>query len=183
MKTKCSVYIAASLDGYIARKDGDIEWLHRPEYSKSELKGLSFAEFISSVDALVMGRKTFEKVLSFADWPYAELPVVVLTTGELAIPDQLQGKVTAMGGDPGEVVASLEKQGKEHLYIDGGKTIQGFLQAGLIHEITLTMIPILLGEGIPLFGSLTGDLPLHLVDASSSPNGFVQLRYEVALNR
>lgn len=179
MNVKCSVYIATSVDAFIAKKDGDIEWLNRPEYSTSEMKGLSYDEFITSVDALVMGRNTFEKALTFGDWPYNGIPVVVLTSRELIIPPHLKGKVTAMGGDPKALVANLAEEGKQHLYIDGGKTIQRFLQAGLINEITITKIPILLGDGIPLFGPMESELPLRLIEATSSANGFVQVRYEV----
>jgi dihydrofolate reductase len=180
MNAKCSVYIATSVDGFIAKKDGDIEWLHRPEYSTPEMKGLRYDEFISSVDALVMGRNTFEKALTFGEWPYNVIPVVVLTTRELIIQDHLKGKVTAMGGDPKALVSNLADEGKEHLYIDGGKTIQRFLQAGLISEITITEIPILLGDGIALFGPMESELSLRLLGATSSANGFVQVRYEVA---
>jgi dihydrofolate reductase len=179
MNIKCSVYIAASVDGFIARPDGDIEWLHRPEYAASELNGLSYDAFISTVDALVMGRNTFEKVLSFGHWPYEGTPVVVLSSRKPAIPDALQGKVRVDAGAPQEVVARLSAEGKRHLYIDGGRTIQRFLQAGLIHEITLTQIPILLGTGIPLFGALGIEVPLRLLDATRSDNGFVQVRYRV----
>lgn len=179
MNAKCSVYIATSVDGFIAKKDGDIEWLHRPEYSTSKMKGLSYDEFISSVDALIMGRNTFEKSLTFGDWPYNATRVVVLTTRKLIIPDHLKGKVTVMGGDPKALVTNLADEGKKHLYIDGGKTIQRFLQAGLINEITITKIPILLGDGIPLFGPMESELPLRLLEATSSSNGFVQVRYEV----
>ena len=90
---KCSVYIAASIDGFIARTDGDIEWLHNPEYESNEKLGLTYEDFIETVDAIVMGRNTFEKVLTFGFWPYEETPVIVLTGRELHIPDNLHGKV------------------------------------------------------------------------------------------
>jgi dihydrofolate reductase len=179
MSIKCSVYIATSVDGFIAKPNGDIEWLHRSEYSEAVLEGLSYDDFISTVDALVMGRNTFEKVLSFGSWPYEGTPVIVLSSRELDIPQHLKGVVRAKSGSPTELVSMLESEGRQHLYIDGGATIQRFLQARLIHEITITRIPVLLGAGIPLFGSLGIEVPLRLVAATSSDNGFVQVRYEV----
>lgn len=179
MSIKCSVYIATSVDGFIAKPDGDIEWLHRPEYSGANPVGLSYDDFISTVDALVMGRNTFEKVLSFGSWPYEGTPVVVLSSRELDIPQHLKGAVSAESEHPTELVSMLESEGRQHLYIDGGVTIQRFLQARLIHEITITRIPVLLGAGIPLFGSLGIEVPLRLVAATNSDNGFVQVRYEV----
>ena len=182
MHPKCSVYIAASIDGFIAREDGDIEWLHNPEYSVSKMKGLSYDDFISSVDALVMGRNSFEKVLTFGDWPYNKTPVIVLTSRDLDVPNHLKGKVTVRGGSPKELVADLGKEGKKHLYIDGGNTIQRFLKARVINEITITIIPILLGKGISLFGNTGIELPLKLIDSIGSDNGFVQVRYKAEIN-
>lgn len=179
MGIKCSVYIATSVDGFIAKPDGDIEWLHRPEYSGAVLEGLSYVDFISTVDTLVMGRNTFEKVLSFGSWPYEGIPVIVLTSKELDIPQHLQGAVRTESGSPAELVSMLESEGRQHLYIDGGETVQRFLQAGLIHDITITHIPVLLGAGIPLFGSIGVEIPLRLIAATRSKNGFVQVRYEV----
>lgn len=179
MSVKCSVYIATSVDGFIAKPDGDIEWLHRPEYFGAAIEGLSYDDFISTVDALVMGRNSFEKVLSFGSWPYEATPVIVLSSRELNIPRHLKGAVRSESGSPAELVSRFESEGMQHLYIDGGATIQRFLQAGLIHEITITRIPVLLGAGIPLFGSLGIEVPLRLVAATSSDNGFVQVRYEI----
>lgn len=180
MAIKCSVYIAASVDGYIAKPGGDIDWLLRPEYGTAEMKGLRYEDFIATVDAIVMGRNSFEKVLSFDKWYYEGTPVIVLTSRALEIPSRLKGKVQVTSGPPEQVVARLASQGMKHLYIDGGITIQRFLQARLIHELTITWIPILLGGGIPLFGTLGNDLPLRLMDSVSSENGFVQVRYELA---
>jgi len=176
---KCSVYIAASVDGFIARTDGDIEWLHNPEYESNEKLGLTYNEFISTVDAIVTGRNTFEKVLTFGFWPYEDTPVIVLTGRELHIPDNLRGKVRIEGGDPVEIVSHLEAEGTQHLYIDGGKTIQQFLKARLIDEITITQIPILLGSGIPLFNSIGMEIPLTHLETTSTDNGFVQIRFRV----
>jgi dihydrofolate reductase len=176
---KCSVYIAASVDGFIARPDGDIEWLHNPAYESNEKLGLTYEEFISTVDTIVMGRNTFEKVLAFGFWPYEGTPVVVLTNRKLTMPEHLQEKVRIEKGSPIEVVSGLASEGKKHLYIDGGKTIQRFLRERLIDEITITRIPILLGNGIPLFDSNGPELHLTHLETTTTGNGFVQTRYRI----
>ena len=178
-RPKCSVYIAASVDGFIAKPGGDIEWLDRPEYAAEDMNGLRYEQFISTVDAIVMGRHSFEKVLSFASWPYDGTLVIVLSSKELSVPDQLRSKVRVLAGTPEHIVSQLASEGKSHLYIDGGITIQRFLEAKLIDEITITRIPILLGRGVPLFGSTGAEQPLRLIEAVASSNGFVQERYEV----
>jgi len=179
MDTKCSVFIAASIDGFIARIDGDIDWLHRPEYECSTLSGLGYDDFMKTVDALVMGRKTLDKVLSFPEWPYENKPVVVLSHGRLTLPQEIHDKVDVLAGDPADIVAQLAARGMKHLYIDGGQTIQAFLAAGLINEIVITRIPVLLGKGIPLFSQFGEERDLRLIDSSVSDNGFVQSRYQV----
>lgn len=176
---KCSVYIATSVDGFIARPDGDIEWLHNPEYVAPDAGDLGYDEFIKSVDVLIMGSTSFEKVLSFGEWPYDKTPVIVLSHRNLVIPDRLHGKVRVENLAPGELVSQLEREGASHLYIDGGKTIQGFMKAGLIHEITTTQIPIILGSGIPLFGSLGVERSLIHQGTKLYSNGFVQTTYRV----
>ncbi|PWN06328.1 dihydrofolate reductase family protein [Rhodohalobacter mucosus] len=178
---KCSVYIATSTDGFIAKTDGNIEWLTRPEYQDAARLGLTYNDFISTVDAIVMGRHTFEKVLSFDEWHYGYTEVIVLTTRDLRLPETLAGKarVRFKSGSPDAITAMLSEEGKKHLYIDGGITIQRFLDAGLIHELTITEIPILLGNGIPLFGNETVEQKLELLDVVASPGGTIQKRYKV----
>jgi len=183
MDIKCSVFIAASVDGFIARPDGDIEWLHRPEYDLAALNGLTYESFIATVDALVMGRKTLEKVLSFPEWPYEGMPVIALSHQAGEIPAYLQGKVEVMSLDPIALVAQLAERGMKHLYIDGGQTIQAFLEAGLIDELIITRIPVLLGQGIPLFSQVGREHELRHICTYVSENGFVQSRYEVAGKR
>lgn len=175
---RCSVYIAASVDGFIARPDGDIAWLHRPEYAVGELQGLTYEEFTSTIDALVMGRHTFEKVLTFDSWPYTQ-EVVVLSSRHTAVPDALSQQVRVLNLDPPALVEQLAAEGKRHLYIDGGQTIQRFLRAGLIDDLTITTIPLILGDGLPLFGVVGQEISLKLHEVTASPNGFVQLRYGV----
>ena len=174
---KASVFIATSLDGFIARENGDIDWLMGDEEESEEDYG--FEEFMDTVDYLVMGRNTFEKVLSFDEWLYGDTPVVVLTHREPEIPERLTGSVEVMSGSPGEIVHRLSARGAEHLYIDGGKTIQGFLRAGLIQRLTISTIPVLIGTGIPLFGPLSQDIKLTLVKTRQYPGGMIQSEYEV----
>ena len=146
------VYIATSLDGFIATTEEDLNWLD--EIPNPEKNDFGFAEFMSRIDALVMGRKTFEKVLTFDSWPY-DKPVYVASRGTLSIPEELQDKVDIIKGHPEELVEQLQVMGHQNLYIDGGLTIQGFLKEDLIDEMIITRIPVLLGDGIPLFGRLT----------------------------
>ena len=172
---KASVFIATSLDGFIARPDGSLDWLPP---NGGEPHG--YAEFMATVDALVIGRKTFETVLTFDEWPYGTKPVVVLSSkpADLAAPP---GAVCdMMAGTPDEVVARLTRRGMTHLYIDGGVTIQRFLEAGLIQRLILTRVPVLLGRGIPLFGSLARDIRLEHVATKSYPSGLVQSEYVIA---
>jgi len=175
-KTRISVYIAASLDGYIAREDGALDWL--PQGDGKEDYG--YGEFMSSIDALVMGRKTFETVLSFGEWPYPDIRVFVLsgTLRKSDVPDAVAEKIEILNGTPPEIVAELAKRGVQRAYLDGGATIQGFLRFGLIDDMTLTRVPVLLGRGIPLFGSLEKDISLRHVNTRAFPDGLVQSVYE-----
>ena len=157
MSTKCSVFIATSLDGCIARSDGSIDWLERANASVPAGEDCGYANFMQTVDAIVMGRATFEKVLSFPDWPYGSLPVYVLSTTISRLPAGVPDSVQVLQATPHEVVERTTQAGHRHLYIDGGRTIQAFLRAGLITELTITLIPLLLGSGIKLFGDLPAD--------------------------
>ena len=146
------VYIATSLDGFIATPDGGIDWLN--EIPNPEGSDYGYADFMSGIDALVMGRKSFEKVLSFGVWPY-DKPVFVLSRSKVTIPKELDEKVEITNSSPEEIVAQLAELGYQNLYIDGGVTIHGFLEADLIDELIITRVPILLGDGIPLFSKLS----------------------------
>lgn len=174
MNVKVSVYIAASLDGFIARKNGDIDWLTGGEGGED----YGYAEFMSDIDHIVMGRNTFEKVLTFGGWHY-DKKVIVLTSRDLTIPPNLTGKVEALHLSPRSLLHELELRGARHIYLDGGVTIQRFLREGLADEMTITTIPILIGEGLPLFGPLAGDVKLELLASRSFTNGFVQNVYRV----
>jgi dihydrofolate reductase len=172
---KTSVYIATSLDGFIARNDGILDWLVDNENPTGDDYG--YSEFISNIDAIVMGRGTFEKVLSFPSWPYNKR-VFVLSTSLQQIPDGLREKATVLSMKPTEVLNYLSKNGYEHLYIDGGKVIQSFLQEDCIDEMIITKIPVLIGNGIPLFGFLERDLLWKHVKTNLYPNGLIQSHYE-----
>jgi len=174
---KATVFIATTVDGYIARENGNIDWLSTKESSSSEDYG--YQDFISSVDALVMGRNTYELVLSFDSWPYGDKPVIVLSSRQLEIPENIAGTVSVMSATPGEIVQRLAGRGYQHLYIDGGKTIQGFIKEGLIQKFIITKVPILIGSGISLFGTLPHDIRLRHLETRYFDNGFVQSRYEV----
>ena len=174
---KTSIYIAVSLDGFIAREDSGLDWLPSPSESTGEDYG--FKAFFDSIDALVMGRNTFELVLSFGSWPYGDKPVVILTSRNIEIPDNLAKTVITMSGNPNEIIKKLSEQGYEHLYIDGGKTIQGFLENGLVDELTISRIPVLIGSGIPLFGQINKDIQLDHIETQVFGNGIVQSKYRV----
>lgn len=175
---KASAYIATSLDGFIARENGGIDWLQSTQ-SASGGEDYGYQAFMESVDVLVMGRNTFELVLTFEAWPYGDKPVVVLSSRGVTIPGHLPKTVECMAGTPLQVAQQLAARGWAHAYIDGGKTIQAFLNAGLIQQLVITRIPVLIGRGIPLFGTTHADLPLEHLETRSYPTGVVQSRYRV----
>jgi dihydrofolate reductase len=170
-----SVFIGTSVDGFIARLNDDLDFL--PE-GGGEPHG--YNEFIASVDAIVIGRKTFERVLSFKAWPYGDKRVVILSSCPLDLSAAVGGVVEQMSGPPAEIVSQLAARGVQHLYIDGGITIQRFLRAGLIQRLIITRVPVLIGEGIPLFGTLPRDVRLRHVATRHYPSGLVQSEYEIA---
>jgi dihydrofolate reductase len=133
---------------------------------------------MATVDALVIGRKTFETVLTFGSWPYGEKPVFVLSTRELA-PAPPEAVVERMSGDPAEIVSKLDARGIRHIYVDGGVTIQRFLQAGLIQRLIITRVPVLIGTGIPLFGAVPRDILLRHVGTRQYASGLVQSEYMI----
>ncbi len=172
---KASVFIGTSLDGFIARANGDLDWLPP---GGGEPHG--YDEFMATVDALVIGRKTFETVLTFDTWPYGEKPVFVLSTRPL-VPAPPGAVVERMSGDPAEIVSQLAARGIRHVYVDGGITIQRFLQAGLIQRLIITRVPVLIGTGIPLFGVTQRDIALKHVGTRQYASGLVQSEYTVAV--
>ena len=177
-KLKVSVFMAISLDGFIARPDGDVAWLHEGE-PIGDGEDAGYGAFFNSIDVLVMGRGSFEKVREFDPWPYGSKPVIVLSKSLTEVPEKLRDHVKIEPTSPQELVEKLSREGNKHMYLDGGKVIQSFLQAGLVDEMTLTIIPILIGKGIPLFGELENDLRLRHIETRSWHNGFVQSKYQV----
>jgi len=163
MECKNKVFIATSLDGYIADKNGGIDWLH--SIPNPENIDMGYGEFTSQIDALVMGRTTFETVCGFdMDWPYQK-PVFVLSNSMTSIPNKYEGKAEIVKGTLQEILEQIHIKGYYSLYIDGGRTIQSFLKEDLIDEMTITIIPYLLGGGIPLFNELTERLDFECVNS------------------
>ena len=169
-----SVFVGVSVDGFMARVNGDLDWL---DAGGDEPHG--YDEFMASIDALVIGRNTFEKVLTFGNWPYGEKRVVILSSRPVDLAAAVGGNVEHMAGPPAGIVAKLAARGVHNLYIDGGKTIQRFLSAGLIQRLIVTRVPVLIGEGIPLFGALPRDVRLHHVATRNFKGGLVQSEYSV----
>jgi dihydrofolate reductase len=170
-----TVFIGTSVDGFIARPNDDLDFL--PE-GGGEPHG--YNEFIASVDAIVIGRKTFEKVLTLGPWPYGDKRVVVLSSRPVDLSAASGGVVEQMAGTPAEIVSQLAESGAHHLYVDGGITIQRFLRAGLIQRLIITRVPVLIGDGVPLFGTLPHDIRLQHVATRHYPSGLVQSEYHVA---
>jgi dihydrofolate reductase len=169
-----SVFVGTSLDGFIARANGEFDFLPP---GGGEPHG--YDEFMASVDALVIGRKTFETVLAFEKWPYGTKPVFVLSTHPLGS-SPAGAVLERMSGAPAEIVSQLAARGIQHIYVDGGITIQRFLQAGLIQRLIITRVPVLIGAGIALFGSVEHDILLKHVATRQYASGLVQSEYLVA---
>jgi len=169
------VFIATSLDGYIADKAGGIDWLETfPEINTIDT---GYQSFIATIDALVMGRATYEKVLSFGiEWPYKK-PVYVLSNSLSSVPQNMKGKVHLLSGTNNEILSSIHKNGHKNLYIDGGQVIQNFLKEDLIDEMIITVIPVLLGHGIRLFGKLSDSLEFHCVSTTLYLDKIAQHHY------
>ncbi|MCA8985575.1 MAG: dihydrofolate reductase [Planctomycetaceae bacterium] len=180
MLAKASVFIATSLDGYISRLDGSIDWLNEANTAVPTGEDCGYQKFLNSVDVVVMGRNTFEQVQTFDTWPYEGKQVVVLSSRPLTLPDSLANKVTISSETPTTLTERLTKAGARRLYVDGGITIQRFLAEGLVDDITITLIPVILGQGRPLFGRVTQDIPLFHTGTRTFEFGFVQLSYRVA---
>jgi dihydrofolate reductase len=171
MLAKCSVFIATSLDRFISRDDGSIDWLMRANTLAPPGEDCGYKSFMSTVDSLVMGRHSFEKVLSFDPWPYEDLPVTIMSSQAIKIPDHLKKSVLISSESPIELVKRLTNKGFKHLYIDGGMTIQKFIVDNLINELTITLIPVLLGSGRSLFGPLAHDIELDHIETKRFGGG------------
>lgn len=175
---KCSVFIATSLDGFIARKNGDLDWLPGSD-GVSGGEDYGYTSFLDSIDALILGRKTYELALSFPQWPYTDKSVVVLSSRYPKTLQYISRNLEGTSLSPRELLSRMEDRGVRQIYVDGGATIQSFLRDGLIKEITITRIPVLIGEGIPLFSSTGRDIMLRHLSTRAFPSGFVQSKYMV----
>lgn len=169
-----SVFVGTSVDGFIARSNDALDFL-----SAGGDEPHGYEEFIATVDVLVIGRKTFEVVLGFPEWPYGDRRVVVLSSRPLDFSRVRGGRVEQMSGAPAEIIAKLAADGVKHIYVDGGVTIQNFLRAGQIQRLTISRVPILIGQGIPLFGSLPEDIRLRHISTQQYAGGLVKTEYEV----
>jgi dihydrofolate reductase len=170
---RASVFVGTSVDGFIARRSGDFDFL--PE-AGGEPHG--YEEFMASVDVLVIGRNTYEKVLSFEQWPYGDKRVVVLSSR--AIPPNIRGAVIEqMSGSPAEITDRLAASGAAHAYVDGGITVQRFIRARLVQRLIITRVPVLIGEGIPLFGALPHDVQLRHIQTKTYQSGLVKSEYAI----
>ena len=175
---RCSVYIATSLDGFIARKNGTLDWLPGSDGAGGD-EDYGFHAFFAAIDTLIMGRNTYEMARSFHEWPYHGKRVMVLSRQFPKHPQHLAAGVEGTSMAPKELLQYLADAGATHVYVDGGKTIQSFLREQLIQELTITQVPILIGEGIPLFGPSTQDIQLAHVSTKTFASGFVQSKYTV----
>ena len=182
---KCSVYIATSVDGYIATPDGGVDWLHTAGNLDADMgsEDMGFQSYMDSVDCMIMGRKCMEMISSMnltpEQWPYGDVRIVVLSNTVKEPPENLRGKIEMYSGDIQELIIKLESSGFKHAYIDGGSTITSFINLELINEMTITKVPVILGQGIPLFGKINKSVKLENAEASAFPNDFIQVKYSV----
>jgi dihydrofolate reductase len=167
------VFVGTSVDGFIARPDGVFDFLPA---DGGEPHG--YEEFMATVDALVIGRNTYEVVLAFEQWPYGKKPVFVLSTRPLA-PAPAGAVVEHLCGDPADIVSRLSARGIQHIYVDGGETVQRFIRASLVQRLIITRVPVLIGTGIPLFGAVPRDIPLKHIVTKQYASGLVQSEYEI----
>lgn len=171
------VFIATSLDGFIARPDHSLDWLMK---QKTDGEDHGFDAFIAEMDGIIMGSATFRTVLGFEEWPYPK-PMVVMSRSltQRDVPAHLASKVRITDLDPAALMREAGAEGWRAVYVDGGEVIQSFLRAGLIADMTVTLIPILLGEGRRLFGPVDQDIDLRLREARTFPSGLAQIRYDI----
>ncbi|MEN5279469.1 dihydrofolate reductase family protein [Brucella sp. TWI432] len=171
------VFIAASLDGFIARENGELDWLFHSDQAGEDH---GYADFIKDIDVIVMGRGTFEAVRAMGNWLYNRAVLVLSSQlSQQEVPADLTGKVRFSGKSAQEAMAMLEAEGYRRAYIDGGRVIQSFLELNMIRDIVITRVPVLLGAGRPLFGSLGHDVSLAHTSTKSFPSGLVQSSYTV----
>jgi dihydrofolate reductase len=173
-----TVHCAMSLDGFIARKDHSIDFLESLE-PPQDGEDYGWAEFFDPLDGMVMGRNTYDVVLGFKVWHYGDKKVMVLTTRDIEIPDFITGEVIPFEGTPEQALEEMKKRDCTELYIDGGEVVQQFLSAGLVDKMIIATIPILIGDGIPLFGELDKDMLFEVTDLIKYDNGLVMTYYQL----
>lgn len=183
---KCSIFIGTSLDGYIATEEGDVDWLQDSVDASIDMgddADMGFNQYLSSVDCIIMGRKSMEKVSSFnltdEQWPYRDIPIFVLSRTVKEAPENLKGKVELFSGDISVLVARLDDEGFQHAYVDGGTAICSFLNKQFINEITTTTVPLILGGGIALFNQLEKPVAVSDPKLKVYPNGCVKQTYRI----
>ena len=183
---KCSVFIATSVDGFIAKKDGSVDWLHtagNPDVDMGSQADMGMNAYISSVDCMIMGRKCMDVISSMnltpEQWPYGDARIIVLSNTIKIPPENLNGKVEIYSGEISALISKLENDDFQHANIDGGTTITNFINLKLINEMTITRAPILLGDGMPLFGKTKQPIKLEDAQATAYPNDFIQVKYRV----
>lgn len=167
-----TVFVGISVDGFMARLDGSFDFL--PDTPEPH----GFEEFWASIDAMLIGRKTYETVLNFGGWGYGKKPVFVLSSHPLA-PAPAEAVIEHLSGEPAEIFKTLSASGYQHIYLDGAYTIQEFIRAGLVDRLIVTRVPVLIGTGIPLFGEIPQDIRLKHIATRTYPSGLVQSEYEI----
>lgn len=170
-RPKVSIYIATSIDGYIARKDGGLDWLDQVGGFDEDY---GFKKLLGNIDALIIGRKTYEVATTVPD-PYPGKRVVVLSNSLNSVRNDME----LYQGDLTDLLTKLHKDGIKHVWIDGGMTISQFLSSQMVDTMTLSIIPVILGSGIPLFNVIDKEIHCRAISSQTYPSGLVQLRYEI----
>lgn len=171
------VFIATSLDGFIARRDGAVDWLGRVERAGQDYGYQAFAD---RMDTVLLGRRTYDKVLEFSEWPYPGKRVCVVTHKP---PAAARAGESFVGGTPATIREQLAEAGARNVYVDGGVLVSEFMAAGLLDELVISVIPVLLGAGLPLWARPFTETPLTLVSADAFDAGLVQLKYRVGAGK
>lgn len=179
MTPRVSVYIAASVDGFIARRDGGLDWLEEASRVVPEGEDMGYGAFMESIDVLVMGRVTYEKVLQHPAWPYGKKRMLVLSSRKIKFPSKVPNTVSHSVECPAHLVRRLGREGVKRIYVDGGNTIQRFVAAGLVDDMIITYMPVLIGRGTPLFGEVPDDVSLKVTKTKTYKFGIVQVHFKV----
>ena len=177
---KLTIHMVASLDGFIAKKDGSISWLETTDSYEKGVAGENAEEFMKTIDCFVMGSRTYEHALELSatfGWPYGDAPTIVLTHRTLRA---LSASIEFYSGDPKELVGDLLKRNYRNIWLVGGAAVvKDFIRLQLAHDIRLSIVPILLGDGTPFFDHVEQEQRLHLKDVMAYKNGMVELWYEI----